>query len=146
MKWVQIDAPRSIFLHSTKSLEILSRNKRFEFSKIVYDSTAFQFWGSDQYRKNIPLNEPHSYLMNPKNLLFSRKDDISEFSKRVMELNTANLRDQTVFYLNHSPIIHDSYNDLRVIYFNYSDFVPITLNFFSRFFAIIGILSKIMDF
>ncbi len=98
MKWVQIDAPRHFYLHSIKSIEILSRRINFELSKVIYDSTAFQFWGSDQYLRNIPLNDPHSYLFNPKNSIFSKKD-ISEFSKRAKELNAANLGDQAVFYL-----------------------------------------------
>lgn len=101
MKWVQIDAPRHIFLHSIKSLEILSRKTNFELSDVIYDSTAFQFWGSDQYLKNIPLNDPHSYLMNPKNSLFSKKE-ISSFSKRAEELNASKLGDQAVFYLRKS--------------------------------------------
>ncbi len=98
INWVQLDAPRHSYLHSIKSIEILSRKTNFKLRNVIYDSTTFQFWGSDQYLKNIPLNDPHSYLMNPKNSLFSKKD-ISEFSKRAMELNTANLGDQAVFYL-----------------------------------------------
>ncbi|TSA28266.1 MAG: class I SAM-dependent methyltransferase [Ignavibacteriales bacterium] len=98
MKWVQIDAPRHYYLHSIKSIEILSGKTNFELNNVIYDSTAFQFWGSDQYLKNIPLNDPHSYLRNPKNSLFSKKD-ISGFSKHAKELNAAKLGDQAVFYL-----------------------------------------------
>ncbi|MCX6173178.1 MAG: methyltransferase domain-containing protein [Ignavibacteriales bacterium] len=98
MKWVQIDAPRHYYLHSIKSIEILSGKTNFELNNVIYDSTAFQFWGSDQYLKNIPLNDPHSYLRNPKNSLFSKKD-ISGFSKRAKELNAAKQGDQAVFYL-----------------------------------------------
>jgi SAM-dependent methyltransferase len=98
MKWVQLDAPRHFYLHSIKSIEILSRRTNFKLSNIIYDSTAFQFWGSEQYLQNITLTDPHSYLMNPKNSLFSKKD-ILEFSKRAKELNAAKLGDQAVFYL-----------------------------------------------
>ena len=98
MKWVQIDAPRHFYLHSIKSIEILSRKTNFELSDVIYDSTAFQFWGSDQYLKNIPLNDPNSYLINPKNSIFSKKE-ISSFSKRAEELNASKLGDQAVFYL-----------------------------------------------
>src|SRR5690606_8452268 len=47
--WVQLDAPRHIFLHSRKSMELLSKNVGLEIFNVFYDSGAFQFWGSEQY-------------------------------------------------------------------------------------------------
>ena len=53
--WVQLDAPRHFFLHSTKSMQKLAEITNLDFFKIEYDSTQFQFSGSEMYLKNIPL-------------------------------------------------------------------------------------------
>lgn len=93
--WVQLDAPRHFFLHSVKSLEILAEEAGLELREISYDSTAFQFWGSIQYEKDIPLNDKRSYALNPGNSIFS-KNDIRNFSRKAQELNDKNNGDQAV--------------------------------------------------
>lgn len=45
--WVQIDAPRHFFLHTEKSMEILAEKVGLEITRVEYDSTEFQFWGSE---------------------------------------------------------------------------------------------------
>ena len=47
--WVQLDAPRHIFLHSTESMKILADELGFSIDKIIFDSSAFQYVGSIQY-------------------------------------------------------------------------------------------------
>lgn len=42
--WVQLDAPRHIFLHTNKSIEILSSNAGMKVSEIKNDSGPFQFY------------------------------------------------------------------------------------------------------
>jgi len=61
--WVQIDAPRHIFIHSIESIRSLTKECGFKIEKIKYDSEAFQFIGSEQYLKDIPLNDKRSYLI-----------------------------------------------------------------------------------
>lgn len=56
VNWVQLDAPRHLFLHSAKSLALLASASQFRVERIVYDSTDFQFWGSEAYSREIPLN------------------------------------------------------------------------------------------
>ena len=55
VNWVQLDAPRHLFLHSLESMRKLAQQAAFQISKIVYDSDYFQFWGSKNYADNIPL-------------------------------------------------------------------------------------------
>jgi SAM-dependent methyltransferase len=96
--WVQLDAPRHFFLHSTASMSLLSRNAGFELCGVIHDSTAFQFWGSEQYSKDIPLNDARSYGRNPRASIFSEAD-IAGYRKRAAELNAAKAGDQAIFHL-----------------------------------------------
>ena len=53
--WVQLDAPRHFFLHTRDSLRFVADRAGLRIDEIQYDSNAFQFWGSEQYRMDIPL-------------------------------------------------------------------------------------------
>jgi SAM-dependent methyltransferase len=96
--WVQLDAPRHLFLHSVMSIQILSDQVGFKVADIIFDSTAFQFWGSEQYIRDIPLMDSRSYKKNPKGSIFS-DEDISTFKKRAKELNGNKNGDSACFYL-----------------------------------------------
>ncbi len=96
--WVQLDAPRHLFLHSIKSMELLSREAGFEIESIEFDSDAFQFWGSEQYKKGIPLHDGRSYKFGIESSIFT-KNEITGFQKKAEELNAAELGDQACFLL-----------------------------------------------
>jgi len=101
VNWVQLDAPRHFYLHAVKSMKILADHVGLDLWKVIYDSTSFQFWGSEQYAKDIPLQDRRSYSVNPKTSIFT-KDEISTFIKRAKELNETKQGDQAVFYLRKS--------------------------------------------
>jgi len=96
--WVQLDAPRHFFIFSVECVKRLCALTGFELFDIVFDSTAFQFWGSEQYKKNIPLYDDRSYATHPKNSIFSKKE-LANFEKRAKELNAIKRGDQAFFYL-----------------------------------------------
>lgn len=96
--WVQIDAPRHFYIHSIKSMKILTEKAGFKLNDIVFDSTEFQFWGSEQYKKGIPLISEQSYAVNPGKSLFT-PDEISSYLSEAKELNRKNEGDQACFYL-----------------------------------------------
>jgi SAM-dependent methyltransferase len=96
--WVQLDAPRHFFLHSIESIKRLAGKVSLEVEKVVYDSMSFQFWGSEQCIKGIPLRSPHSYAMEPAKSIFS-KVDIKRFEEEARKLNGENRGDQAAFYL-----------------------------------------------
>ncbi len=98
VNWVQLDPPRHLFLPTVKSMHLLAEQCGFEIFKTEFDSTAFQFWGSEQYLNDIPLNDPRSYQTNPKQSLFS-KSDIAAFEARAQALNREQQGDQACFYL-----------------------------------------------
>jgi hypothetical protein len=98
VNWVQLDAPRHFYLHSLESMRFLVEQAGLKLSEVVYDSTAFQFWASEQYALNIPLYDDRSYAVSPKRSYFT-KEQIAAFEKRASELNRTNLGDQAAFYL-----------------------------------------------
>ena len=57
INWFQIDAPRHFFLHTTKSMAILSKEAGFALKKIVYDSIDAQFLYSEKYCRDIAFFE-----------------------------------------------------------------------------------------
>ena len=99
--WVDLDAPRHFYLHSEKSFKLLAKDTGYEVEKLVYDSTAFQFCGSEQYLKNISLMDPKSYGNDPENSIFT-PDEIQEYAQKAMELNLRNKGDQACFFLRKS--------------------------------------------
>jgi SAM-dependent methyltransferase len=96
--WVNLDAPRHICMHSKESTRILSNKAGFEVYNIVYNSWSFQFWGSIQYQKNIPLHSAESYSINPSKSIFS-STQILEFERQSKELNLTGQGDSAIFYL-----------------------------------------------
>jgi len=96
--WVQLDPPRHLFLHSIRSLKLLLEKTNLKLNDVVYDSTEFQFWGSEQYIRDIPLKSPKSYSVNPNESIFS-KEEMKRFRDRARELNKKRQGDQAVFYI-----------------------------------------------
>ena len=96
--WVQLDAPRHCFIHSQDSIRMLAGKAGFEITDVTYNSWSFQFWGSIQYQKGIPLRSEISYSENPSKSMFSNLQ-ISEFEKKAKELNRISRGDEAVFHL-----------------------------------------------
>jgi SAM-dependent methyltransferase len=96
--WSSLDAPRHLFIHTKKSINILAENSGFEIKKINYDSRSWQLWGSEQYKKDIPLMDGKSFYVNPKKSIFT-KDEIDLFEEKTKKLNNNQEGDQAEFYL-----------------------------------------------
>ena len=99
--WVQLDAPRHLFVHSRQSVSNLAERAGLEVSSVVYDSTAFQFWGSELYRSGVPL-----YADRPGGRLPGRRMSRSQmrrYEREARELNERQLGDQACFYLRPRP-------------------------------------------
>jgi SAM-dependent methyltransferase len=96
--WVQLDAPRHLFLHTRRSMEALAERTGFRVRCIRHDSTAFQFWGSEQYRRGQSLWGAGGSGEKPNPRCFSRSQ-LREFAARADELNRAKQGDQACFSL-----------------------------------------------
>lgn len=100
--WVQLDAPRHYYIHTIESLKIVAEKAGFTIQNVDYDSSAFQFWGSEQYKLDIPLRGHEKSLgENVKSDLFT-KSQYSDWAKESQRLNKAKKGDQAVIYLKKS--------------------------------------------
>ncbi len=100
--WVQLDAPRHLYLFARESITHLAAATGFELVDVRDDSDAFQFWGSEQYRRGIPLRDARSHAVNPAGGLFSRRE-LADWSRRADELNRQGQGDQAAFLLRRRP-------------------------------------------
>ena len=91
--WVQLDAPRHLFLHTEKSLGLLAESAGFRLLKVEYDSFEFQLWGSELYQRGIALK-----TAGVPRRFFSRKQ-LQDFKKKSEKLNATRRGDQAVFFL-----------------------------------------------
>lgn len=96
--WVQLDAPRHLFLHTEESIRLLADRTDFKLQELRYDSTGFQFWGSEQYQQGISLYDERSYAVDAKSSIFT-KGQIEAFERKAAELNKKKDGDQACFYL-----------------------------------------------
>ncbi len=98
VSWVQLDAPRHLYLHTRASMEQLAKSAGLIVEDVVFDSTAFQFWGSEQYKRGIPLRDRRSYAMDPAGSVFSSAE-IESFEREANRVNRTGEGDQACFYL-----------------------------------------------
>jgi len=96
--WTALDAPRHIYLHTVKSLHILSAQAGFEVTEVVYDSTIRQFQNSEQYLRGIPYKDHKNEFRKPEKKPFSDKEKF-QFEKFAELLNTLRDGDTACFYL-----------------------------------------------
>jgi SAM-dependent methyltransferase len=88
VNWVQIDAPRHLFIHSLKSIGDLASRAALKIKETTFDSTEFQFIGSEQYARGISLSDERSYYKDPEKSVFDHK-----------EVDVFKRGDQACFYL-----------------------------------------------
>jgi SAM-dependent methyltransferase len=98
VNWVQLDPPRHLFLYTEKSFRQLIAEAGFDVVKVVYDSEAFQFFGSERYLMNIPMNDPRSFRGPNETNIFSQKQ-FDDWILLAQKLNAEGRGDQACFYL-----------------------------------------------
>jgi SAM-dependent methyltransferase len=88
--WVGLDAPRHFFLHTAASMEILLKRTDLSIDEIVFDSTEFQFTGSEKYLRNLPFSTPDNIFT---------KEELLNFRNETKILNSKKHGDAACFYL-----------------------------------------------
>jgi SAM-dependent methyltransferase len=96
--WVQLDPPRHLFLFTAETFAALAAGAGFAVEEVRFDSTAFQFWGSEQYARDIPLTDPRSLLVDPASTIFP-PEEIAAWEIEARRLNARAEGDQAIFYL-----------------------------------------------
>jgi predicted SAM-dependent methyltransferase len=85
----QLNAPRHLFIHSTRSFFLLAQKSGFRIEQVIFDSTEFQFWASDAYQRNVPLRK----IVKPTR---SQRNRMQRLAK---SLNLKQQGDSAQFYL-----------------------------------------------
>jgi SAM-dependent methyltransferase len=96
--WVQLDAPRHVWIPSRIGLERLAARSGFVVESGYDDSSAFQFWGSEQARAGVALMGQESHYRTPRSSVFTTSQ-LREWNERAAMLNHERRGDQTVVYL-----------------------------------------------
>ncbi len=98
VNWVQLDPPRHLFIYTETTFRDMAASAGFDIVETRYDSEAFQFFGSEQYLMDIPMNDPRSFCGVTESSIFSAKQ-IEDWTREADELNARSLGDQACFYL-----------------------------------------------
>ena len=98
VNWVQLDAPRHLFLYTEKSFRNLAEKASFQIENVTYDSGPFQFWGSEQYARGISLTDPKSYWIDKESEIFTA-EQIQRWQDEAEKLNASGKGDMACFYL-----------------------------------------------
>jgi 2-polyprenyl-3-methyl-5-hydroxy-6-metoxy-1,4-benzoquinol methylase len=93
--WIQLDAPRHFFLHTTKSMTILTEQSGLEIENIIYESTSFQFTGSEKYLRGLKYEDADTFFS---------PEQIKAFDAEAKHLNEINDGDTACFYLKKSNL------------------------------------------
>ncbi len=96
--WVGLDAPRHLFVPTERSMHLLAERAGLRVERIIHDSHALQFWGSEQYRRDIPLHDKRSWAKSPERSPFSRRD-VLRWHQHALRLNAAGCGDSARFVL-----------------------------------------------
>jgi hypothetical protein len=70
----------------------LANNQGLKLEKILFDSTAFQFWGSILYQRGIKLSGTDCEA-------YFSPNELREFQKKALQYNQEGKGDQVCFYL-----------------------------------------------
>lgn len=91
--WVQLDAPRHLIIPSVYGFEKLSKAIGFELDEVLFDSTAFQFWGTELYERGFALHQKSATDV------FS-KEELADLEKKALRYNQEGKGDQVCFFLS----------------------------------------------
>ena len=90
--WVQLDGPRHLTIPSVKGFVGLAQKSGFKIEEILFDSDAFQFWGTGLYEKGEKLDQS-------KISTFYSREDYREMQKKALQYNQEGKGDQACFFL-----------------------------------------------
>ena len=89
--WFRLDAPRHLYIHTVRSLNMAAARAGMRLDDLVFDSTAQQFLGSELYLRDIAMHERPSTRRHVE----ARR---SEFEREAKWLNEIGEGDTAAFY------------------------------------------------
>lgn len=95
---MQLDPPRHLTVFSREGMVALCEESGFDVSQVHDDSTAFQFWTSEQVLSGTPLVAEDSHFVNPERSVFSR-GQLRSWDREAAQLNARGRGDQAAWVL-----------------------------------------------
>lgn len=89
---VHLDAPRHLVIHTRGSFRRLAARAGLRVQRLLDDSYSLQFWGSELYRKGLPLITPEGRQVDP--LAHFSRQSLRAFERKAWELNRNGRGDQ----------------------------------------------------
>lgn len=86
INWVEMDPPRHLYLHSRESISLLGEKSGLRLFATICDSLELEFYGSEQYLKDIPLMAKNSYWLHQDNQTFTQ-EEIEGFREKARQVN-----------------------------------------------------------
>jgi SAM-dependent methyltransferase len=96
--WVQLDAPRHRSIPTSRGMHILAKRFGFRVQREWRDSSAFQFWGSEGYRRGLYLE---SFHRRPSAYFTAR--EMGAWREQALESNASGSGDQAAWILARGP-------------------------------------------
>lgn len=97
VEWVQLDAPRHVFIPSHDGMLRLLDRAGLTVERILYDSGVFQFLGSEAYRRGESLVSPTGELADWGSTVAAQ--ELMELAQQATLLNLVERGDQAAFMM-----------------------------------------------
>ena len=101
--WVQWDAPRHLNLFTQDSFRRLAEQCGLRVETTIHDSDKMQFWGSEEYRRNVFHNSRESYGHDPRQTRFTKRQ-LRDYGRWAKWLNEMGAGDQATFICRKNEI------------------------------------------
>jgi SAM-dependent methyltransferase len=95
--WVDLDAPRHLYLHSIRSMSRVAAAAGLAMERIAPMSSVFELLASEQYRRGVPLRAPESFAVRGVAAVYSPAA-LAPFKRLARELNVAGRAGRLAFY------------------------------------------------
>jgi len=96
--WVELDPPRHLAVFSRDGFERMAAAAGFEIDHVTYDSGDWEFIASEQYRRDIGMNEPGSHFVDPTASAF-RPEEIAGFQSDARRLSETGQAGRASYWL-----------------------------------------------
>ena len=98
LDWMAWDAPRHLYLHTLKSMQLLAAGAGMEISNVACDSSGQQLSSSELYIRGVPYVEHGNYRPGNSPAAFSQ-EEWDGYQRQAAELNRRREGDYACFYL-----------------------------------------------
>ncbi|HEY5909475.1 MAG TPA: class I SAM-dependent methyltransferase [Verrucomicrobiae bacterium] len=98
VNWFNLDAPRHLYIHTYRSIDLLAQNAGLKVADTVQEGDGRMFWLSEEYERGISQNDPRALGMHPLRWLLASKK-MRTLSMKAKELNRKGEGDVVRFYL-----------------------------------------------